>query len=54
MICRLCVVKRIEFVVPICLTSGAYTMYQQLSEERNNGFGCIKADSFTEYERHDI
>lgn len=59
MIGRLCVVKRKEFIVPIRLTNGAYVMYQQLSEERNNDFGCIKealykhfaADSFTAHER---
>lgn len=34
LICWLCAVKRIEFVVPLCLTGGAYAVYQQLSEER--------------------
>ena len=42
LICQLSSVKRIECVVPMCLSGGAYAVYQQLSEEKKSDFTCIK------------
>ena len=41
LVCRLSGVKHIECVVPMRLSGGAYTVYQQLSEEQRADFACI-------------
>ena len=38
LVCRLSRVKNIECVVPMCLSGGAYAVYQQLSEEKRTDF----------------
>ena len=45
--CRLSGVKNIECVVPMCLSGGAYAVYQQLSEEKRADLACIKDTVFS-------
>ena len=46
---RLSGVKNIECVVPVRLLGGAYTVYQQLSEEKRADFACIKDVLYTAF-----
>lgn len=53
LLCRLCVVRRFEFVVRMHLTGGAYALYRQLSEERKKQlrlYTAFGADSFAAFE----
>ena len=49
LVCRLCRVKNIEFVVPMCLSGGAYAVYLQLSEEKRADFARIKDVLYTAF-----
>jgi len=49
LVCRLSGVKRIECVVPMRLSGGAYAVYQQLSEEKKSDFTCIKTVLYTAF-----
>ena len=42
LVCRLCSVRKIECVVPMRLTGGAFAVYQQLSEDGKRDYGYIK------------
>ena len=42
LICQLSRVKLIESVILICLSGGAYAVYQQWSEEKHANFSCVK------------
>ena len=39
----------IESVIPIRLSGGAYTVYQQLSEEKHTNFSCMKKVLYTAF-----
>ena len=49
LVCRLSGVKNIECVVPMCLSGGAYAVYQQLSEEKRADLACIKDVLYTAF-----
>ena len=49
LICQLSAVKRIECVVPMCLSGRVYVVYQQLSKEKKSDFTCIKNASYTAF-----
>jgi len=49
LVCQLSGVKRIECVVPMRLTGGAYAVYQQLSDEKRANFACIKEALYTAF-----
>lgn len=49
LICRLSGVQRIECVLPMRLSGGAYAVYQQLSEDERRDFACIKSALFTAF-----
>ena len=49
LVCQLSGVKNIECIVPMCLSGGAYAVYQQLSEEKRADFACIKDVLYTAF-----
>ena len=59
LICQLSAIKRIECVVPMHLSGGAYVVYQQLTKNKKTDFTWIKntlymafaLDSFTAWKQ---
>ena len=49
LVCRLSRVKNIECVVPMCLLSGTYAVYQKLNEEKRADFTGIKDVLYTAF-----
>ena len=49
LVCWLSGLKNIECMVPVRLSGAAYTVYQQLSEEKRANFACIKDVLYTAF-----
>ena len=43
LVCKMCQVKHMEFIIPLRLMDGAFTIFQQLKEEDKRDFDWIKA-----------
>ena len=49
LVCKMCQVKHIGFIIPLRLIGGAFTVFQQLNEEDKRDFDQIKATLSTAF-----
>ena len=49
LVCKVCQVKHMEFIIPLRLMGGAFTVFQQLKEEDKRDFDWIKAALYTAF-----